>query len=333
MKSFRNIVIIHPGAIGDVMLATPVAMTLKASFPDAKVTYLSHASLQEILGCCQAIDQFLPYKKDDGWLGQRSRLKSLRPDLIVDLAGSNRLRWLTFLSAPVVLRYKKRPFAERPVVHAVDNFLATLDPIKEQCRRVEFPTLTLPDNEINSCRQLLSMPGSAELTPIGLVPGVGKLRPHRAWISEGWTYLARILKKSGRYLPVLIGGADEASLAEQINKDSGDVCLNLAGKLSLVSTACVLKLCKAMVSGDTGPAHIAVAVGTPVVGLYGPTFPERSGPYGCQQFVISQSHQCRCMESKFCTVTNDAGPGECMRRIMLEEVCAKLRLVLADANL
>src|SRR5262249_40510540 len=144
-----------------------------------------------------------------------------------------------------------------PMVHAVDNFLATLKPLSLDALEKKFPTLTVGVQDISTATQKLADAGAGELGLVGLVPGVGKLRPHRAWITEGWTYLARILLKSGRYMPVLIGGEDEAALCQGIEKDIAGGCINLAGKLSLVETASVLSLCRSVVSGDTGPAHLA----------------------------------------------------------------------------
>ena len=69
---------------------------------------------------------------------------------------------------------------------------------------------------------------------------------------------------------------------------------------------------------------MAVAVGTPVIGLYGPTLPKRSGPYGYADLTIDQSSSCRCLEHKVCQVSGRELPGECMERIMLSEIIQRL---------
>lgn len=165
------------------------------------------------------------------------------------------------------------------------------------------------------------------LPMIGIVPGVGKVRPHRAWLYEGWQYLIHHILEWNSHLPVLIGGPDEVELCRRLNEDSNNACLNVSGVLSLPETAAVLKACEVVISGDTGPAHLAVAVGTRVIGLYGPTFPERSGPYGCLDLVLDQSENCQCLALKQCTFANPGEPGRCMQRIMLPEVLEKLRMV------
>ena len=336
MTPFKRIVVFHPGAIGDVTLATPVAGALKAAFPGSQLIYWTHRSLGDLLGLCRSIDRVVGYDREKGVWQLRRELAGMGADLVVDLAGSPRSRWLTFMSRVKVVRYAKQAAEVVPVQHAVENFLATLAPLGIKAPDKLFPTLSVPDETLESVRRQIGAGAPDGRALVGLVPGVGRLRPHRAWIEEGWVYAARILLRSGRYTPVLIGGEDETGLCEEISSQVAavaDGCLNAAGRLSLAETAAVCKLCRVVVSGDTGPAHICVAAGTPVVGLYGPTLPERSGPYGCEALTIDESHHCRCRQSKICTVPGITGPGECMRRISLEEVFVKLRLALADEAL
>ncbi len=315
------------------MLATPVAAALRANFPRAKITYWTHPSLISLLGLLKAVDRVEGFVKDEGLLTHLQFLRSLKPDLFVDLAGSSRSNWLTLFNSAKVVRYRKQAYATTPIMHAVDNFLATLEPLSLQPMDLKFPTISAHESDLLSVKQRLKEAGANDRILVGLVPGVGKLRSHRAWIPDGWSYAARILCESSRYTPVLVGGGDEVSLCDEVAKKVGAGCVNLAGKLSLVETAALLQSCKVVVSGDTGPAHVAIAAGTPVVGLYGPTFKERSGPYGCLDDVISQSHYCQCHDVKICSITQTAGPGECMSRIMLEEVFERLRVVLDDGDL
>src|SRR5580658_11315031 len=118
MRSFGNIVVLHPGAIGDVMLATPVATTLKLNFPGAKLTYWTHGGLRPILlGPCPAIDEVVDYKRDDNLFQLGKMLESLRPDLFIDLANSTKSRAMTWLSHTKILRYEKEPPHTRPIKH------------------------------------------------------------------------------------------------------------------------------------------------------------------------------------------------------------------------
>jgi ADP-heptose:LPS heptosyltransferase len=324
MQSFGNIVVFHPAAIGDAMLASPVATTLKLNFPGAKLTYWTHAGLRPILlGLCPAIDEVVDYVRDANLFQQAKTFESLRPDLFVDLAASTKSHAMTWLSRVKVLRYDKNP-----AQHAVDNFLNTIRPVCNEFPDPLFPTI-FPEALVEHVLEPFFEPGQHRSVPyIGIVPGVGKLRPHRAWLHDCWLYLLEHILGWGTHLPVLIGGSDESEMCAQLNESVGGRALNTAGKLSLPEAAAVLKQCEVVVSGDTGPAHLAVAVGTKVVGLYGATYASRSGPFGCEDLVLDQSAACQCHGNKSCQFTQPGSPGDCMRRIMLVEVIEKLKYAL-----
>ncbi|MBU6450599.1 MAG: glycosyltransferase family 9 protein [Cyanobacteria bacterium REEB67] len=333
MQSFGNIVIYHPAAIGDAMLATPVAATLKLNFPGAKISYWSHASLKPLLlSLCPSIDEFVEYERELSYFDQRKILKSMGPDLFVDLSNSNRGQMLTLFSKFRTVRYEKSRSNSFGQQHAVGNFLETIQPICQDMPDNLFPTI-FPDAIAEELVPKLVAMHQLEYKPlIGIVPGVGSLRPHRAWLADGWIYLVRHILERGTHIPILIGGGEDFEVAQKINADVGNRCLNLCGQLKLDETAAMLKCCDLVVSGDTGPAHIAVAVGTPVIGLYGPTIPARSGPYGYFDYCLDQSPSCLCIGEKFCKVADPSGPGECMKRIMLTEVIAKVRQVMGEAS-
>ena len=329
MTSFANILIFQPAAIGDVMLATPVAKTLKHNYPGAKITFWGHTSLRQLLvGLCPYIDEYIDYDRKTGLISMLKTFWDIKSDLYVDLSNSKKGIFMAAFS-PANSRfvaYKKQNARAGIQIHAVDNFLASIKSICDDAPSPLFPTLFPDVLAAQMAAELFADKGNKLL--IGIVPGVGKMRPHRAWILEGWHYLLTALEERGDCLPVLIGGLDEMELAEKIVQEHSAQCLNLTGKLELTQTAALLKLCQVVISGDTGPAHMAVAVGTPVVGLYGPTYPSRSGPYGCDHLTLDQSGHCQCHGLKSCAVAKNDAPGECMHRIMLPEILDKLNQAL-----
>lgn len=331
MQNFSNILIFHPAAIGDAVLATPVASTLKANFPGAKITYWSHNSLRPLLlGLCPHVDDFIDFDKGMGYFELRKILNDARPDLFVDLSNSSRGKLLPLFSRTAVARYEKKADTGPGQQHAVGNFLEAIAPFCPDLPKDVFPTL-FPDAIAEELVPQLVAGNKLSLRPlIGIVPGVGAFRPHRAWIPDGWTYLIRHIMQMDTHIPVLIGGSDDFETAQRIAAEFGDKVLNLCGQLKLDETAAILKCCDVVLSGDTGPAHIAVAVGTPVIGLYGPTYPARSGPYGYFNLVIDQSSSCQCIGERFCKIGNPNNPGECMNRIMLTEVIGRLHEVLGS---
>ncbi len=333
MQEPASILIFHPAAIGDAVLATPVASTLKHNFPGAKITYWSHASLKPLLlGLCPAIDEFIEFDKELGFFQQRKVFKGAKPDLFIDLSNSTRGIFLSLLGGCKSFCYQKKPDNGPDQQHAVGNFLETIQPICKDIPDSLFPTI-FPDAIAEVLVPQLLETYKFELRPmIGIVPGVGAQRPHRSWILDGWIYLVRHILSLGTHQPVLIGGADDFETAQKINEESGDRCLNFCGQLKLDETAAILKCCDIVISGDTGPAHIAVAVGRPVIGLYGPTYPARSGPYGCFNMVLDQSSSCECHGEKSCHLAGPGSPGECMGRIMLPEVIDMLSRTMGNSR-
>ncbi len=329
MHAFGNILIYHPAAIGDCMLATPVATTLKLNFPAAQLTYWTHPSLRPILlGLCPAVDDVVDYVREASLFQQMKTFEQLKPDLFVDLSNSFKSTAFTWMTKSKVLRYDKQAPHTTPIKHATANFLDTIRPVCNEYPEHLFPTIFPDALAVDVVHKLLAEHGFGPQPLIGIVPGVGKLRPHRAWIYDGWKYLLQHVLSWQTHVPVLIGGPEEQVLCAELNAELDGKCLDLSGQLALPETAAVLKKCKVVIAGDTGPAHIAVAVGTRVIGLYGPTFPARSGPYGCSDLTIDQSASCQCHDQKTCNYAAPGKSGECMHRIMLPEILAHLKAEL-----
>lgn len=319
MKAPEHIVIFHPAAIGDAVLATPVAALLKRNFPDTAITYWSHSSLEPLIaGRCRSIDRFVKFEKKPVTT-LISQLRGLAPDLFVDLSNSLKGRLLGLAAGCRTVSYRKDAGKR-----AADNFVETIRPLIKNDEPPWFPTLVIPEGGNADDPDLFS-PGD---TLIGLVPGVGNKRPHRAWPTDHWLVLIRGLSRENRQL-VLLGGPEEAGLGEEIESKSAGLARNLCGRLDIDRTAGLLALCDLVVAGDTGPAHIAVAVGTPVLGLYGPTLVERSGPTGYEHLALSRSGQCACLQAKYCLKAEKNGPGACMSLIEPAEVIERAEQMLA----
>jgi|AGTN01.2.fsa_nt_gi ADP-heptose:LPS heptosyltransferase len=327
MKAPEHIVIFHPAAIGDTVLATPVAKILKRNFPNARLTYWAHPTLKVILtDMCPVIDDFVDYERRT-LSANRSILKKLGADLFVDLSGSLKGRLIPLLLTGSV-HYRKQSRSASLPQHAVDNFIDTIRPLCKEIPDSLFPTL-FPSHGSSFIERTLNPSNTNKLPLIAVVPGVGNVRPSRAWPYERWRALLDVLIDRGSHFPVIIGGADDAQEGERLSTECKGRTLNLCSKLALEETATLLKECALVVSGDTGPAHIAVAVGTPVVGLYGPTLAGRSGPFGCEKLVLTQEQSCRCAGEKMCRYATMGSSGECISRITVDEVLAKIDLALS----
>ena len=327
MNSPGHIVIFHPAAIGDSMLATPVATTLRKNFPDTKITSWSHESLESILlDFCPAIDKFQAYNKKASLISLIRTLRALKPDLFVDLSNSTRGKIMGFCSGAKALTYRKQKNDNDSTLHAVDNFIATIQEICVDRPDNYFPTLHLDEARIDGLKKYALAYGTR--TYIGIVPGVGNLRPHRGWPLKNWLKLINHFAPMTNIECILIGGPEEKEIGEKLKAEAPGAVVDLCGKISLEDTAAVLKICSLVISCDTGPAHIARAVGTQVVGLYGPTLVARSGPYGNEHLCLSSTANCSCLTAKVCTFKQSRSAGKCMELIEARDVIDKVESIL-----
>jgi ADP-heptose:LPS heptosyltransferase len=310
------------------MFATPVAKLLKQNYPDAYLTYWTHKSTGDLLKLCPYVDRILPYDKDK--LGkQRKALRLLKPDLVVDLVSNLTSKLITLGSGAKVLRLKKT--SDLASKHIVDNMLETLAPLNLKVHEPNFPTLVIEKKISSQVEALVEQAKLLKQQLLAVVPAVGVHRPNRAWSKDNWlTLLNEIMagQQLAPYalLPVLVGGQEDLDFCQEIAVEAH--CPSLAGKLTLVETAKLLKSCVLTVSGDTGPAHMSVAIGTPVVGLYGATYKTRNGPYGYLDLAVDHSNVCECLYKKTCRLTKKTGPGQCMDTISGDEVLAKMKEAL-----
>lgn len=319
-----KIVIYHAAAIGDTVMATPVSAALRKAYPQAKIVCLTHESLLTLLARVPTIDECIGFDKSELTGAIRQQIQALKPNLIVDLSGSSKSFWQTTMLAKKIVRYKKQDAKEKNTKHAVTNFLETLKPLGIELDIPPFPTLFPAQSEKDSVRRQLV---KENRRLVALVPGVGGARPHRAWPESGWVALAKAILWEDKHAVLLIGGSEERTMCSRIAEQAGKGCYNLAGKLSLPETAAALTICDAVVSGDTGPAHLGVAVGTPVVGIYGPTKLERSGPFDMQNCSVSVTDQCKCLHLKSCPLSSEPS-GACMQKIPYKLVYEKLEPII-----
>ncbi|MBZ0189696.1 MAG: glycosyltransferase family 9 protein [Candidatus Obscuribacterales bacterium] len=262
-----------------------------------------------IVDLCPYIDNFLAYEKKalPNLIGD---LKKCKPDLFVDLSNSLKGSLLCLFCGCFSLRYKKTP-----TMHAVDNFLLSLAPLAIDIKRPLFPTIEIDESAYRDLPAPLNQEEMKKLKWLGIVCGVGAKRPHRGWQKNNWLMFLKHLEDKNDVLPILIGGPEEISLGADIESSAGGKLINLCGKLNLEETAALIKACQLVIACDTGPAHIAVATGTPVIGIYGATLLSRSGPYGYSNLAISASDSCRCLEARHCLIKPENGPGQCMDQI------------------
>ncbi|HEV2236461.1 MAG TPA: glycosyltransferase family 9 protein, partial [Ktedonobacterales bacterium] len=131
---------------------------------------------------------------------------------------------------------------------------------------------------------------------------------------------------------VLVGAPGDGEIAGEIARKAGAGVVSLTGRTSLPELAALLARCDLLVSGDSGPLHIACAVGTPVVGLYGPTDPAISGPLGRRAVVLRQDLWCAPCYDASAVADCRFGNPVCMKTLPPAAVLAAVRRLLAGGR-
>jgi ADP-heptose:LPS heptosyltransferase len=327
--SKKSVLIIKPGAIGDVLQMTPVVRAVKRNFPNSNVLFLvgSQATL-ELLYHNSYINKVLMFEKGRGVkeLGRVLRLtkslKSKQIEVILNYQPSNwRWKLLTFILRPKnVFLYKKQKSIKKgeKIRHAVEDHLAVLpqlDVTKEDLHLDFFLTeqeieeaKAIINNYIhkNSCKGLVCL-------------NMGASHPVNCWPASSFYRLNYILITAG-FKIILIGGSEDRILVDQFLSNGPSECLDLVGQLSIRMTAAILSHCDLLVSGDTGPLHLATSVGTKVIGLFGAADPGRTGPIGSENIVIQPDLPCVPCRKRHC----QKGKRLCMEAIEPETVASKI---------
>lgn len=328
----KRILLIKPGAIGDLLQLTPLIRKLKTAFPNSEITLLLGSSATATLFRYNPhIQETLVYDKkgkDQSHTPLLKLWKKLRErkfDLVINFQRSNLKTWVLATAAfPCrVLVYHK---AKDPAIHVVDNYLATIAPLglDSADRTLE---LSFGKDDGQFADDLFSLSGFGRTPVVALNPGAS--HAVNRWSTERFATLADLLADRLGIKVLLVGGAQDSALAQDIVSRARTKPLDITGKASLLQLGALLKKCALLVSGDTGPLHLATAVGTRVIALFGAADPARTGPVGAGHRVI-QAKDVACVPCCSRTCNNTAYL-ECMEKISAEEVFQVVAKMLRPA--
>jgi lipopolysaccharide heptosyltransferase I len=281
VSKVNRILIVKLSSFGDVVQTLPLLHVIRASFPNATIGWAVQKSFAPLIDGHPMIDKVhvLPSKKLAPCLALGEELRETRYDIVLDAQGLFVSGLVSYLSkAPRRIGYNWRREANQIFmtdasviatdrVHMVEKILRLGDAIG--ATRLPFikddylAAKPLPSQMIDDSRNYASLVVGASVSAKTLSP-------------DHWARLAQKLSVQG-LMPILIGGPQERAVAESIEQCAGCQVVNLAGKTSFSELAGVLAYSSVVVSSDTGALHLAVAVGTPSVGLCGVTDPVRTG--------------------------------------------------------
>jgi heptosyltransferase I len=303
-----NVALVKLSSIGDVVHALPVAAALHAALPQARLTWiverreaavlLGHPALHEIVPVdtrtWRRARTPLAVAETTGALVALGRhLRAARFDVAIDLQGLVKSGAITAATgAPLrigftaahcreglnVLFTNQRVAPPPAARHVVDRYLALVEPLGARARAVEFalPTDAAAETRVDELLMGAGLKPRDRL--VVLNPGAG--RPDKRWPIERFRTLARRLADEAGALVLVIWGPNELAAARAIVGIETPGRATLAPPTNLDELLAVLRRASVMVAADTGPLHLAAALGTRCVGLYGPTAAERNGPYG-----------------------------------------------------
>lgn len=332
-----RILISRLSAMGDCILTTPVLCALRDHFPRASLTWVVESASAPLLRGHRCLDHLIVLRK--GWLKSprqimrlRRQLRELQIDVTVDPQGLFRSGVVARLSgaprriglAPPLGR-ELTPWMSTELVtprssHVVDRSLELLEPLGVHRPSVRFG---LPEDDSASAR-MDDYLRQNRLRQFAVVNPAANW-DSRLWVMERFGQVAQHLADRGVASVVCWAGARERGLAEEIVRASAGTA-RLLPKTTLPELAAVLRRAQMYVGSDTGPMHMAVAVGTTCVGLFGPTEPRISGPYGAGHVAIQAYYHAGTSRERR-AASNDA-----MRAIDVEMVCRGVDRALAGPS-
>jgi len=332
-----SILIILMGSLGDLVRGLCLVSQIKNDLPDSMVTWLIEPTWAELVGFHPQIDKMIVFNRPKGVPALWDLYRDLAEDhfdITLDLQRHFKSGFFSLLSrAKRRVGFNRRNAKEFNWLfnnEQIDYFSDELPKLRHYLKFTEYLGLSEPTSlEFGfSSLHLKTIAPSiiAEIRDPFIAVVMGSSWESKDWLSEGYCRLVKDILCSAKRQVVLLGdrsGTTHAlALSEKINSSG---LIDLVGKTSLLELVAVLKAAAAAVGPDSGPGHLAAAVGTPYVSLFGPTSPRRAAPYGSEHLVVQSGVSCAPCYKKRCPGLDRL----CMRLVTVETVKEKLSEALA----
>jgi heptosyltransferase-1 len=334
-----RILLIKLSSLGDVIHALPTLEALRSLFPQGHITWLVEDINAPLLTGHPALDEVWPVPRPrlgngkflqniGELLGVARRLREEPFDLVVDLQGLLKSAvWVALVRGKRKVGYDRTrecsylPLTERlapfdPEAHAVLRCLNVARHLGAAAAPLRFRLGLPPPEEMSHV-----LPPEPDQRLAVLHPGARW--PTKLWPAAHWAALAGWLVREKGFQVALTGSQGDRELAGDIAVLAEVPLINLAGRTSLAELAGLLQKARLAVTTDTGPMHLACALGTPVVALFGPTAPWRTGPFGEGHEVVRLAFPCspcfrrRCPEPRCLTKLPVSRAQEAVEKILV----------------
>ena len=326
-KVKKILVLVGKPGLGDLIISIPFFRTLRKSFPEAKISYLGKIApfLKNLLSLLPIDEElyFDPERKLN-FSSLPKRFHSANFNLLID---TQRYAIPSLLFALIPARYRVSystkglfshwKFAEpdRKNVHDLCQSLALLRALGvKECSFS--PRISLPEKYLRFAREYLKKFPAAQ-GYFALIPGAGQT--FKCWMPERFAAIGDKLAKKG-YRIILIGDKKDGEILKSVREKMREDAIiplteeEIFGREPLYSAG-LLKLCQGAIGNDCGGIHLASLVGTPVVAIYGPTSPVKSGPLGENNVVLYKNYSCSPCKKRYCPFNR-----KCLSDISEEEV-------------
>lgn len=326
----KNIIIRMPNWLGDLVMATPVLKDLRERFPKAKITAMALAGPAGLLEKDPYIDEILRFKRPSGWLHHvrhSELIDTLRQgdyDLGILLTNSFSSAWSFWRAGiPTRLGYAMHgrrllltnslPYPKDLNQHQVVTYKKLLAPIDVPLSDSP-PELYLEESEISEARHALSQMGiPKDAVIVGINPGAA-YGSAKCWLPERFHSVAHQLIHDKGYYVLFFGDDATSPLVSDVCNGLKERYINLAGKTNLRQLMAYISLCRVLLTNDSGPMHMAAALGVRPLALFGSTSDTKTPPYNNGK-VIHKHVECSPCYLRTCPIDF-----RCMKRISSDEV-------------
>lgn len=336
----QNIIVRMPNWLGDAVMATPVLEDLRHHWKHAKITVMCLGHMTPLFAEDPHVDEVIGFQRPSGWLSHQQHgaiIDSLRLgkyDLGVLLTNSfssawwfyrghvkNRIgytgHWRSLLLDQAV------PYpVNRDTQHLVITYKMLLEPLGIPLTQ-SAPRLYITKEEQQAARDLLTKCGiGPKQMIVGINPGAA-YGSAKCWLPDRFRAVTEKLLENPNVAVVYFGDRSGAPLVQEICQGMPERVVNLAGKTNIRELMALIQTCQIFLTNDSGPMHIASAVGTPLLALFGSTSDVTTGPYKGGR-VIHKHVECSPCYKRTCPIDF-----RCMTRIEVEEVYRELQELLA----
>jgi len=294
----QSLCILRLSALGDITHALPIFHTLRQIWPDTKITWIIGKVEYQLVKDLPDVE-FIIFDKKAGFTAYkniRNELKNRHFDILLHMQMSLRASLISLLiKAKIKIGFDKQRakdgqwlFTNKKIQykekqHVIDSFFGFTESIGIQEKKYVWD-IPIPAEDVNSAKKLIN----SDSKYIIISPCSSK--DYRNWNAQGYAALADYISEKYNYTIVLTGGNSniEKQYAAEITQQASCSLTNLIGKTNVRELLSIIRDAQFMISPDSGPAHMATAMNTPVIGLYATTNPDRARPYLSSDWTVNR---------------------------------------------